>query len=311
MLVVPTSGFARSINVHNIKLEIFCDWIEASILFSEYDILSTTDVVDALVEGEIYASQDFAREMVDNGWRELERRQSWMGASSPIEVVGQRVRRTKNWHDCAGYSFLMVLSLARLYPDWAGRFGRDFTEQGMLFEELTEQALHGLFPGWEVFITGWSRERVNKLGAVVREVASRVNEPIGNIGRWTREDANEAGLDVLCYYGFKDGKGGYPVYLFQCASGIQWEQKIHTPDIKIWSRIIEFPYPPKKAFVMPFAIPDDEFVRVCNRIDGLLLDRYRILFPGVTNPDWIDIGLSIRLVDWIRKRTDSLAWDHE
>lgn len=311
MLVVPTSGFARSVNVHNIKLDVFCDWIEASVLFSEYDVLSSTNVVDALVEGEIYGSQDFARLMVDNGWRELERRQAWMGTSASMVVDEQRIHRTKEWRDCAAYSFLMTLSLARLYPAWALSFGRDYTEQGLLFEELTKQALHWLFPGWEVFITGWSRERVNKLSAVVREVANRVNEPIGNIGRWTREDANEAGLDVVCYYEFKDEKGGYPVYLFQCASGIQWEQKIYTPDLNIWRRIIDFTYPPQKAFVLPFVIPDEEFTRVCNKVSGMLLDRYRLLMPGATNPNWVDVDLSTRLVDWVDGRVGNLAWDHE
>lgn len=311
MLSIPTAGFHRSVNRHNIELDIFCDWIETSILFADHNILSTTDVVDALIEGGVYATQDYAREMVDNGWRELQRRQNWMGVSSSIDVNGQRIRRTKHWRDCAGYSFLMMLSLARLYPGWARRFGQNYTEQGVLFEELTKQALQGLFPEWDIFITGWSRERVNKLSAVVREVASKVREPVGNIGRWTREDANEAGLDVLCYYGFRDGRGGSPVYLFQCASGVQWEEKIHTPDLRIWSRVIDFTCEPQKAFALPFAISDDEFTKVCNRVNGLLLDRYRLLLPSATNSNWVDIGLSARLVNWVENRIDSLVWDYE
>ena len=154
MLSIPTAGFHRSVNRHNIELDIFCDWIETSILFADHNILSTTDVVDALIEGGVYATQDYAREMVDNGWRELQRRQNWMGVSSSIDVNGQRIRRTKHWRDCAGYSFLMMLSLARLYPGWARRFGQNYTEQGVLFEELTKQALQGLFPEWDIFITG-------------------------------------------------------------------------------------------------------------------------------------------------------------
>lgn len=309
MLAIPTSGLSRSINIHNVKKDVFCDWIEASVLFSKYGVLSTTDVVDALVDGEIYASQDFAREMVDNGWKELKRRQTWMGASAPINIAGQRISRTKDWKDCAGYSFLIALSLARLYPTWARKFGTDYTEQGVLFEELTQQSLQGLFPGWQVFITGWSRQRVQKLSAVVKEVANLVHEPIGNLPRWTRENANEAGLDVLCYYEFKDGKNGLPVYLFQCASGTEWETKIHTPEIRIWKRIIDFACEPQKAFALPFAIPDEEFIRLCNRVNGMLLDRYRLTMPGSTNPSWVDAKLSIRLVNWLEKRIDSLAWD--
>jgi len=84
MLVIPTVGFARSIHAHNVDLSIFCDWIEGGIIFGEDDELSTTDLVDTLIDGLVYAEQDFAREMIANGWNELERRQRWMGIGSPV-----------------------------------------------------------------------------------------------------------------------------------------------------------------------------------------------------------------------------------
>ena len=33
MIVLPTKGMARSIEKHNIKFDIFIDWVEASIVF--------------------------------------------------------------------------------------------------------------------------------------------------------------------------------------------------------------------------------------------------------------------------------------
>ncbi len=311
MLSIPTACFYRSVGNHNIELDAFCDWIEASVLFAEDNILTRTDVVDALVEGEIYAEQDYAREMVANGWRELRRRQDWMGAGSSIEVAGQRIQRTCEWRDNAAHSFLITLSLAKLYPNWAGHFGKNFTEQGALFEELTKQSLEILFPRWGVYVTGWSRAKAKKLAAVAQEVANRVCEPIGELLPWTKPKANEAGLDVICYYGFGDDKGGAPVYLIQCASGVKWDSKLHTPEIRLWRKVIAFSCDPQKAFAIPFALTDAEFKRICNLVNGTILDRYRILLPGATNPNWVDVDLKARLVAWLESRIDYLLWDYE
>lgn len=308
MLSVPTSGFGRSINTHNINLDSFCDWIEASVLFSKYSMLSTTDVVDVLIEGAIYDSQDYAREMIDNAWRELSRRQNWMGRSSTINVSGQRIERLREWRDNPAHSFLVTLSLAKLYPSWARQFGSNYTEQGELFENLTKQSLQNLFPEWGVFITGWSRARTNQLAKVVEEVASSVCEPIGEITRWTKPSAHEAGLDVVCHYKFQDGKAGAPVYLLQCASGTEWESKLHTPDIRLWKRIISFTCDPQKAFALPFALTDSEFTRVCNLVNGMILDRYRLLSPGAVNSNWIPSSLNAQLVKWLRGRVRQLIW---
>ena len=53
MLELPTSGVARSVNVHNSNLLFFCDWLEANTLFLE-DRLSFSDVIDLLLEDELY-----------------------------------------------------------------------------------------------------------------------------------------------------------------------------------------------------------------------------------------------------------------
>jgi hypothetical protein len=147
------------------------------------------------------------------------------------------------------------------------------------------------------------------LARVVQEVANNVCEPIGEVTRWTRPSAHEAGLDVVCHYKFQDGKAGTPVYLLQCASGVEWESKLHTPNIRLWKRVVSFTCDPQKAFALPFALTDSEFTRVCNLVNGMILDRYRLLSPGATNPDWIDNRLVNQLNRWLRGRVRFLLWD--
>ena len=299
MLAIPTKGISRSIKEHNVDLEVLCDWIEGSILFQDDEELAASDVTDVLIEGEIYGDQDFAWERVSDAWSELRRRQGWLDNGSPIEMTDYRLRRRCDWRDVPAHSFCLALAFAKWYPHWVKPFGRDFTEQGELFELVTKESLQRLFRGWEIYPTGWTRTHAQKLSNVVADVANRLGERIGDIGRWTRPRANEAGLDLLCYRPFPDGRVGVPVYLLQCASGSDWDEKLHTPNLRIWEKIVSFASSPKKAFAMPFALLDEGFPRTCNLVDGMLIDRYRLLSPARDDPNWVPNELKVRLVTWL------------
>ncbi len=301
MLTPPTVGVAKG----NIRLDVLCDWIESSILFVDGE-LSDGDVFDVLIDENLFTEQDAAWQVVRDAWLELRRRQGWLGNASPIYFREQRLGVPGPWQDFPAHSFCLALSLAKWYPGWAGLFGPSYVEQGRLFEEMTKESMKTLFPDWEIYPTGWTRTRTNKLRGVVREVASRLGEAQGDIGRWTTPRANEAGLDLLCYRPFEDRRVGVPVYLMQCGSGGNWDNKLHTPSLRIWTKIVQFAADPKKGFAMPYALLDDEFVEKCNLVDGLLLDRYRLLSAGRANPDWLSPQLKADLVAWLSPRVAAL-----
>jgi hypothetical protein len=163
-----------------------------------------------------------------------------------------------------------------------------------------------LFPGWEIHATGWTRTHSSKLGNVVRDVAGRLGESLGNINRWTRDTANEAGLDLLCFRPFPDGRVGVPVYLMQCGSGGGWEGKFATPNPQIWEKIIDFASKPKKAFSTPFAFLDDDFIRNTGLVNGLLMDRYRLLSPYRDNNNWLTMKLTRDLINWLKPRVGKI-----
>jgi len=305
MLQIPTRGIYRSVHEHNIELDIFCDWIEGTVLFDE-DELSSADIVDILCEGLIYDEQSFAFEIVQDGWCELKRRQSCISSTVPFVMNSGRIRRICRWQDAPVHSFCMLLALATCYRGWARQFGSDYTEQGELFEEVTKESLEQQFTGWCVHQTGWSRSRSKNLDDVIDEITNILGELKGDPETWAEPEAHEDGLDLLCYKPFCDNRVGIPLYLMQCASGDNWKEKLKTPDIDDWSRYIQFAARPNKGFAIPFALLDDPFRRYCGRSKGMLLDRYRLLAAANVNKKWVSSSLKKRLIAWMKPRVSRL-----
>lgn len=306
MLTFPHKGFNRSVTTHNVDVGNCCDWLEANSIFFDGD-LSKSELVDLLCENEIYAEQDFAWELVSDVWINLRRRSRIFGCGYPLDVQPSRIIARGDWRAYSPYAFCLTLSLSNLYPVWARGFGPDSNEQGDIFEALTAAAFESTFAGWGVFRTGWSSSNVSNLKLIVEQIIKRISETSGNISKWTKPTANDAGLDLLCYFPFSDERGGIPIYMFQCASGANWESKLKTPDLRIWKKVIDFASDPKKAFAMPFALSDEEFIRNCNIVNGLFFDRYRLLAPGVSKRNWMtDDNLKTKMAKWIEERISAL-----
>src|SRR5262245_53494310 len=116
MLRLPREGFQLSANQHNSSLDSLVEWVEGSITFAD-DRMTQTDVVDILIEEEVYRSQDFAREWVETAWQEIARRRRVLGSYSPYEITGQRIRRIRSWDETVAYSFCLMLALQVQYRD--------------------------------------------------------------------------------------------------------------------------------------------------------------------------------------------------
>ncbi len=304
MLALPRR-INRSVNVHNSHLPVFCDWIEASVLFDDVE-LSQSDVLDFLIEQQIYKDDDpdFCMQFVSSAWSELRRRLGWISSGSPLEFQNRRIVRKLDWNNVPAHAFCLILGLAPYYRDWVEEFGSDYNEQGELFEKLVLVSVSHVFAEWTTVRTGWSRDETSRLSEVVETLANAINEDVGNIDKYASEHAHEAGLDLFWHKRFVDGRGGHPVFLGQCASGKDWTEKLHTPEISVWSKIVDWKFPPSRAFAMPFALEDDEFVRRCNQFSGLFLDRYRLLMPSAADDEWIPTDLRAELNAWVEPRID-------
>ena len=119
MLALPARGFSPSIDSHNVRLDVLCDWLESSVLFAQVP-LAAAEVVDILVENGIYKRQDFAWELMADAWKELQRRSDLLKNGYPLAIEGWRLQPRHSWESNPAHSFCLALSLAEWLPEWAG-----------------------------------------------------------------------------------------------------------------------------------------------------------------------------------------------
>lgn len=306
MLTIPNNGFTRSVNTNRMKVEVVCDWLEGSVLFEQEEI-STTDVADILMENQLCTSDIIAEEIVDGVWNELRRRIRWTNRTYSMEIEGRFVRPIKTWDIAIAQTFCLLLSLAPNYSWWTEEFGRSYVDQGELFELLTKASLEAqLDDKWTIIQTGWTRSNALGLSTVVSQIAEKLHESPRELPPWINSHSKELGLDLLCVREFSDNRSGIPVYMFQCASGEDWTDKRFTPKLGRWKKIIDFYSYPVRGMAIPFCVSDNDFLSSCLDIEGLLLERCRLLSATAYNPDWLSDELIDRLQEWCKPRLEKL-----
>lgn len=114
-------------------------------------------------------------------------------------------------------------------------------------------------------------------------------------GRVPLSSYNDAGVDVVAWSRFADGRSGFPVILAQCTVQVAWEAKLQDIDLNLWQKWIDFDtVPPQRALVIPFADRRDHPLwRDRTAKAGLILDRVRL----VELLDKLECGELDRLVD--------------
>jgi len=309
MLEVPEIGVRpySAQRGHQSDLSVFTDWLEGSLLFGSDDSLSIAEIKDALTDEHIYEDQDKASEVLTDVWTEIKRRKKALGNSYPISCQPTKLVRAMVWREAPAYAFCLLLSYSERYPEWRKSFGKNYTEQGLLFEEITALALNNELSEWTSHATGWARTQTARIKDSVEMVRGLLNEKEGRID--LIPDLNtikDAGLDLVLWRPFPDSRIGCPLYLVQCASGANWEGKRTEPDLNLWRTMIEFAAIPKKALAIPYAISDNDFWISCRRMDGMLLDRLRLLSGGRRSPKWLTQDVNRRVVAWMKPRVKDL-----
>jgi hypothetical protein len=305
MLLLPDKGLNRSVYSHNYNIEVLCDWIETNLVFTTSEI-SVIEFAEYLISEEVYASQDFAREGVRNAIEELKRRISLINGEDFYQFDGDLVIPNICYETHPVYAFLLLLALAPKYSWWSREFGQDYTEQGDLFELITKFSVEQQFNNYFVHQTGWTRENPNNLENVVNDITNLLNESLGSFDVWNDPYANELGLDLLCFRKFSDNRKGIPVYLIQCASGNNWKDKLTTPDLNVWKDIIHFSVLPSRAFSTPFTFSEIDFHKNSVKVQGVFLDRIRLLEANRYNQNWVPPELNERVLQWIEPRLETL-----
>lgn len=311
MLGLPEKGVAPSVNEHNVDLNVICDWIEASAVFDDSQI-SKSDAADVLIEQEVYDKQDFAAELIGQAWSVVADRIKYLGAPLGLAVSRNRITRGSDWQAAPGYSFCLALSCGTFYPAWAASWD-NASVRGELFEELTLESFSKTFVGWKIRRVGWSPDNPVKLKDTIASIISDLKEVQGaELELHVDEHANELGLDLLGYYSFDDAHASIPVMMVQCASGGNWKSKRHTPDLTIWSKIVNFNSNPVKAFAIPFAFADPlKFRKETTPVNGIFADRNRLLRAlRKDTGQQVSDSLGNRLVQWVERYINTIPRDN-
>src|SRR6266576_3611284 len=279
MLSLPDEGVRLSVKEHNSDLSVLCDWVEASVLLGT-ETVSTIDLVDILMEEQVYREQDFAHEIIEQVRTVVSRRQNWLSASRAVSIEGARFVRALDWRQVPAHAFCLIVALRRCFKTWSRDLGPNYVDQGRLFEWVTAESLTR--GGWKVFRTGWAGLNTPPaFVGVVTQIANLLNEP-ATLDLGISRQVKDQGLDLLCYRPFADRRGGHILFLVQCASGDNWTGKLRTPSENTWRDLVRFSSPYPRAIAVPFAFPDDNtFREVRKSADGIFLDRFRILEAGV------------------------------
>ena len=303
MIEVPQVGFPRSSNKSNVCSNALGDWLEGIVLFDQQEV-TKSEVVDILVEQQICPgqAQDLAHEIADDGWNELRQRKSWGGLSNSFTISTNRLEDDAEWSEHPIRSFLLLLSLIKIFPDWA-KDNQDYVNQGNLFEEVVEAICPALLPGWNVFRAGWSPQNTKSVPEIVDELRNRIHVTGAlDLAQWHSPHANDAGLDIVCYRSFLDRREALPVYFLQCASGKNWRDKLDTPNPALWQKLMNSAIQPSTGIAAPFVIQDRDFRTAALMGQITIFDRLRLLCAAGCLGVELSGDLNERLLQWMQPR---------
>jgi len=307
MLRIPEVKFARSERQSNVEVNALCDWLEACAMFDGPEV-TKGDVVDILIENHICTdqNQDLAHLIADEGWIEFSKRQRWGGIPAEISVSTNRITSDGNWSDDPIRALLLMLSVQRIFPDWASE-RQHHVVQGNLFEQVVEAICPALLPGWTTYRAGWSPENTKKIPAIVPDLCERLYmRGAADLGEWVRPADNDGGLDIVCYRSFQDEREAQPLFFLQCASGKNWRDKVETPSARNWWKYLNAAVEPSTGIVAPFVIDDWELRRGALTGQAIVFDRIRLISAARAGNIILPQRLRDELVAWLTPRVDAL-----
>ncbi len=309
LLAVPKKGFVRkSVGAHRSDCIVVSDWVEGSALFFNRAV-SRMEVRGFLCDCDYYQDQAYAMEFVDQVWVELRRRNQWLAASPVFTLDKDKLEPIANWGDSLGYSFCLMLTFLQRYSEkqHGKLYKTNYVKQGSLFEELSQESLTKL--GWKTLRTGWASGITNpNFELIVHQVAAELNEDwVNDPGVKLFKKAKDEGLDLVAHRPFVDARWGRAFFLIQCASGGDWEDKLHTPCLEVWDGgLVSFTTKPRRGFCFPLALDDDDFRMACKRCAGMVLDRFRLLSSGTSVNVGLTAGLQKGISCWLSPRVKAL-----
>lgn len=314
MLRLPTNR-AVSSSADRLFAQLAAHWIEASLLFTEDESVSDSDITDILDEellGKDSGSVD-SWELMEQIRSELHRRQRQEGEEYPLLLQTRRIRRKGTWEESPAKSYFLLVDSQDLYgwkPERAGI--KDYLGQGTCLELISRDALRALFPCWSSVMVGFSGKSTATGKELISMVAAELELDIDveRAAQSAPKRAKDNGLDVILYRRFDDDRTDFPIMLLQCASGANWKDKTGSPVPNEWRDYLDLPFNPTKGFAVARRTALDEIPTRMRRIAGVTFDQERLLSAGAMQSGWLAEESRDYLIDWARPQVPMIASDY-
>jgi hypothetical protein len=100
----------------------------------------------------------------------------------------------------------------------------------------------------------WLRDKLDARSGTKQPDDAEYEEPHWESPAPLLNTYKDAGVDLVVWAGFGDGRPGFPVVLVQCTVQESWQDKLEEISLRLWQRWINFSMvPPQTALVIPFS----------------------------------------------------------
>jgi hypothetical protein len=248
--------------------EPLADYIEIFMLANPIEHLSISEL-----RNEFPAGQEPTSAQISFAIGEIERRLGIAENAYPYRLSEGGILRQESDLTPA-YDLMLLLSM----ENTPVRVDRNYGESDPLFDAVVREASARLFgEDGRSLVFGWPARdgRPENFSSAVTWVGEQLGIPDGVIDRPTEE--KDAGVDVITWRPFADGRTAFPVYLFQNTIRSNYAAKAREVEPAMWHDWLRFGTMPSVGFAIPFAIPrnDDRWLKVSYSAD-VILDRIRI-----------------------------------
>lgn len=259
------------------------DWLEVNALADKDRQVSLEILVTAALSSSAFhgghsgATESLLPSIVE----EVSFRENY--SSYPFSLNGSSLECYRDYNITnSTYMFCLALSVL---PWRTPRISRCFPER--IFEEISACSLQNYING-EAVRFGWPRVRAvlpRRFDAAIAQISELTGEGRGPTESALSSEKKDAGVDVVSWKKIDDRMGKFMIW-GSCATGDNWEQKLHEMDPSSFCRqyFKNHPEPlPAKSFFTSNVISRQDWGEYTRRA-GILFDRLRIAMLNPTIP---------------------------
>jgi hypothetical protein len=206
----------------------------------------------------------------------IDDRRREMGALYPFVKEGRGVRFDAHgpWHL---YALLLLLS----FKGTPLRLDKDWPRSDALFDDIARRAvLAKMGSGTKSLLFGWPPRdgRPSTFPEALEWVANQLGVELRMPKERLPSHHRDAGVDVLAWSPFADGRTGFPIILVQDTVQFEYVKKPRDVAPARWRDWIELGTNPTVGFVIPFLVPRGHrwWEEIAAEVN-LFLDRTRIM----------------------------------